>query len=162
MESIITAATVLTMYFNAINSNDVNFMYNGDMEDGVVNKIEVYEKNASKQMEQKMEYCYEYDEQGRLVNKEMLGWDEAKKEWIKSSRLTYKYYKNGYNVEVSYWNADKQQYDLPTEVTLYRSQAPCLTTVKTYKMNEKQDNMYLTSSMVMMEPLDNRLLANNN
>ena len=42
MEPIITAATVLTMYFNAINSNDVNYMYNGDMEDGVVNKIEVY------------------------------------------------------------------------------------------------------------------------
>ena len=159
MESIITAATVLTMYFNAINSNDVNFMYNGDMEDGIVNKIEVYEKNANQQMEQKMEYCYEYDEQGRLTNKEMLGWDEAKKEWTKNSRLTYKYYKNGYNVEVSYWNADKQQYDLPTEVTLYRSQAPNLTTVKTYKMNETQDNMYLTSSMVMMEPLDNRLLA---
>jgi len=159
METIITAATVLTMYFNAINSNDVNFMYNGDMEDGVVNKIEVYERNANKQMEQKMEYCYEYDEQGRLTNKEMLSWDEAKKEWTKSSRLTYKYYKNGYNVEMSYWNADKQQYDLPTEVTLYRSQAPNLTTVKTYKMNEKQDNMYLTSSMVMMEPLDDRLLA---
>ena len=160
MEAIITAATVLTMYFNAINSNDVNFMYNGDMEDGVVNKIEVYECNANKQMEQKMEYCYEYDEEGRLTSKEMLGWDEAKKEWTKSSRLTYKYYKNGYNVEMSYWNADKQQYDLPTEVTLYRSQAPNLTTVKTYKMNEKQDNMYLTSSMVMMEPLDDRLLAN--
>ena len=159
METIITAATVLTMYFNAINSNDVNFMYNGDMEDGVVNKIEVYECNANKQMEQKMEYCYEYDEEGRLTSKEMLGWDEAKKEWTKSSRLTYKYYKNGYNVEMSYWNADKQQYDLPTEVTLYRSQAPNLTTVKTYKMNEKQDNMYLTSSMVMMEPLDDRLLA---
>ncbi|MBO4719819.1 MAG: DUF3836 domain-containing protein [Prevotella sp.] len=160
MESIITAATVLTMYFNAINSNDVNYMYNGDMEDGIVNKIEVYERNDNQQMEQKMEYCYEYDEQGRLTNKEMLTWDEAKKEWAKSSRLTYKYYKNGYNVEVSYWNADKQQYDLPTEVTLYRSQAPSLTTVKTYKMNDKQDNMYLTSSMIMMEPLDSRLLAN--
>ena len=159
MEPIITAATVLTMYFNAINSNDVNYLYNADMEDGVVNKIEVYERNANQQMEQKMEYCYEYDEQGRLTSKEMLTWDEATKEWKKSSRLTYKYYKNGYNVEVSYWNAEKQQYDLPTEVTLYRSQAPNLTTVKTYKMNETQDNMYLTSSMVMMEPLDNRLLA---
>ena len=159
MESIITAATVLTMYFNAINSNDVNFMYNGDMEDGVVNKIEVYERNTNQQMEQKMEYCYEYDEQGRLVNKEMLDWDEATKSWIKSSRLTYKYYKNGYNVEVSYWNTEKQQYDLPTEVTLYRSQAPNLTTVKTYKMNEQHDNMFLTSSMVVMEPLDTRLLA---
>ena len=159
MEPIITAATVLTMYFNAINSNDVNYLYNADMEDGVVNKIEVYERNANQQMEQKMEYCYEYDEQGRLTSKEMLTWDEATKEWKKSSRLTYKYYKNGYNVEVCHWNAEKQCYDLPQEVTLYRSQAPNLTTVKTYKMNETQDNMYLTSSMVMMEPLDNRLLA---
>ena len=160
MESIITAATVLTMYFNAINSNDVNYMYNGDMEDGKVNKIEVFEKNENQQMEQKMEYCYYYDEQGRLTDKEMLSWDEAKKEWTKSSRLTYKYYKNGYNVEVSHWNSQKQQYDLPSEVTLYRSQAPNLTTVKTYKMNDKQDNMYLTSSMIVMEPIENSLLAN--
>jgi hypothetical protein len=159
MEAIITAATVLTMYFNAINSNDVNYMYNGDMEDGKVNKIEVYEKNSDQQMEQKMEYCYKYDEQGRLADKEMLSWDEAKQQWTKSSRLTYKYFKNGYNVEVSYWNSDKQQYDLPAEVTLYRSQAPNLTTVKTYKMNEKQDNMYLSSSMIVMEPLDSQLLA---
>ncbi|MCR5579806.1 MAG: DUF3836 domain-containing protein [Prevotella sp.] len=159
MEAIITAATVLTMYFNAINSNDVNYMYNGDMEDSKVNKIEVYEKNSDQQMEQKMEYCYKYDEQGRLADKEMLSWDEAKQQWTKSSRLTYKYFKNGYNVEVSYWNSDKQQYDLPAEVTLYRSQAPNLTTVKTYKMNEQQDNMYLSSSMIVMEPLDTQLLA---
>ncbi|MBR5325020.1 MAG: DUF3836 domain-containing protein [Prevotella sp.] len=159
MEPIITAATVLTMYFNAINSNDVNYMYNGDMEDGVVSKIEVYEQNANHQMTQKMEYCYEYDAEGRLTNKEMLSWDEAKKQWTKNSRLTYKYYKNGYNVEVSYWDKEKQAYDIPSEVTLYRSQAPSLTSVKTYKMNEKKDNMYLLSSMIVMEPVDNRLLA---
>ena len=159
MEPIITAATVLTMYFNAINSNDVNYMYNGDMEDGVVNKIEVYEKNDQQQMTQKMEYCYEYDAEGRLTNKEMLSWDEANKQWTKNSRLTYKYYKNGYNVEVSYWNKEMQAYDLPSEVTLYRSQAPSLTSVKTYKMNEKKDNMYLLSSMIVMEPIDSCLLA---
>ena len=159
MEAIITAATVLTMYFNAVNSNDANFMYNGDIEDGKVNKIEVYERNDNQQMEQKMEYCYEYDEQGRLTSKEMLSWDEAKKDWVKNSCLTYKYYKNGYNVEVRHWNAEKQQYELPQEVTLYRSATPNLTTVKTYKMNEAKDNMFLTSSMIVMEPLDNRLLA---
>jgi hypothetical protein len=160
MESIITAATVLTMYFNAINSNDVNYMYNADMEDGKVNKIEVYEQKNDQQMTQKMEYCYEYDAEGRLANKEMLTWDEATQSWTKDSRLTYKYYKNGYNVEVSYWNKSKQAYDLPVEVTLYRSMAPSLTTVKTYKMNEAKDNMYMTSRMVVMEPLDTRLLAN--
>ena len=162
MESIITAATVLTMYFNAINSNEANYMYNGDMEDGVVNKIEVYEKNADQQMTQKMEYCYEYDEQGRLSNKEMLSWDQANQMWTKSTRLTYKYFKNGYNVEVSQWNAEKQAYDLPSEVTLYRQVAPSLTSVKTYKMNETQDNMYLSSRMMVMESLDSHLLATNN
>ena len=62
-------------------------------------------------------------------------------------------------MEVRHWNAEKQQYELPQEVTLYRSAAPNLTTVKTYKMNEAKDNMFLTSSMIVMEPLDNRLLA---
>ena len=137
MKAIITAAMVITMCLSTVNSHA-----------------------AGKQIEtQKVEYRYEYDEQGRLANKEMLSWDEAKKDWQKSSRLSYKYYKNGYNVEVSQWNADKQAYDLPSEVTLYRSQAPNLTTVKTYKMNEAHDNMYLTSRTVVMEPLDANLLA---
>ena len=132
MKAIITAVMVLTMCLTTVNS------YAAD------NQNET----------QKVEYRYEYDEQGRLANKEMLSWDEAKKDWQKSSRLSYKYYKNGYNVEVSQWNADKQAYDLPSEVTLYRSQAPNLTTVKTYKMNETHDNMYLTSRTVVMEPLE--------
>ena len=77
----------------------------------------------------------------------------------KSTRLSYKYFKNGYNVEVSQWNAKKQAYDLPSEVTLYRQVAPSLTSVKTYKMNETQDNMYLTSRMMVMDSLDSQLLA---
>jgi len=137
MEAIITAATVLTMCFGSVNSSEASNLSN----------------------EEKVEYRYEYDEQGRLSSKETLSWDEATKEWQKSSRLTYKYYKNGYNVEVSSWNADKQAYDLPSEVTLYRSMAPNLTTVKTYKMNETHDNMYLSSRMVLMEPLETNLLA---
>ena len=137
MKAIITAAMVIAMCLSTVSSYAAN------------NQSEA----------QKVEYRYEYDEQGRLANKEMLSWDEAKKDWQKSSRLSYKYYKNGYNVEVSQWNADKQAYDLPSEVTLYRSQAPNLTTVKTYKMNETHDNMYLTSRTVVMEPLNTYLLA---
>ena len=144
METIITAAMVLGMYFNA------NFEANAQSVDNAI---------VQQNVAQKIEYRYEYDEQGRLSNKETLSWDEAKKEWQKSCRLSYKYYKNGYNVEVSSWNADKQAYDIPSEVTLYRSQAPNLTTVKTYKMNETHDNMYLTSRTVVMEPIGTNLLA---
>ena len=137
MKAIITAAMVIAMCLSTVNSHA-----------------------ADKQNEtQKIEYRYAYDEQGRLAFKEMLSWDEATQQWQKSSRLTYKYYKNGYNVEVSEWNANKQTYDIPSQVTLYRSQAPNLTSVKIYKMNETRDNMYLTSRAVMMEPLNANLLA---
>ena len=54
MESIITIATVLTMYFNAANDVNAPFMYNSDLEDGVIHKIEVYEKKADNQMCAKM------------------------------------------------------------------------------------------------------------
>ena len=137
MKAIITAVMVLTMCLTTVNS------YAADNQSDT----------------QKVEYRYEYDEQGRLAFKEMLSWDEATQQWQKSSRLTYKYFKNGYNVEVSMWNAEKQTYDIPSQVTLYRSQAPNLTTVKTYKMNKTHDNMYLTSRTVVMEPLDTDLLA---
>ncbi|SEA13006.1 YD repeat-containing protein [Xylanibacter ruminicola] len=137
MKAIITAAMVIAMCLSTVSSYAAN------------NQSEA----------QKVEYRYEYDEQGRLAFKEMLSWDEATQQWQKSSRLTYKYFKNGYNVEVSMWNAEKQTYDIPSQVTLYRSQAPNLTTVKTYKMNEAHDNMYLTSRTVVMEPLNTYLLA---
>ena len=137
MKAIITAAMVIAMCLSTVSSYAAN------------NQSEA----------QKVEYRYEYDEQGRLANKEMLSWDEATQQWQKSSRLTYKYFKNGYNVEVSQWNADKQAYDLPSQVTLYRSVGLNMTSVKTYRMNEAQDNMYLADSMIVMEPIDSRLLA---
>lgn len=162
MESIITIATVLTMYFNAANDVNAPFMYNSDLEDGVIHKIEVYEKLAEGQMCAKMEYRYSYDEQGRLTTREVMRWDNSKQDWVSDFRHTYKYYKNGYNMESSKWDATLQAYDLPFEVTLYREVAPSVTSVKTFKMNEAKNDMYLINSLLCMEPLEivaDRLLA---
>lgn len=159
MESIITIATVLTMYFNAANDVNAPYLYNADMENGVINKVEVYEKKADNQMAAKMEYRYAYDEQGRLTSKETLNWDEARKDYVAASRLTYKYYAHGYNVEMSYYDAKSGCYDVPTEVTLYREVAPMVTSVRTYKMNEQKDDMYLSNKMLVMGGGDDYLLA---
>ena len=162
MESIITIATVLTMYFNAANDVNAPFMYNSDLEDGVIHKIEVYEKKADNQMCAKMEYRYSYDEQGRLTTREVMRWDDSKKQWVNDFRHTYKYYKNGYNMETSKWDAKQKGYDLPFEVTLYREVAPNVTSVRTFKMNEAKDNMYLTERLLCMESLEHiseRLIA---
>ena len=96
MESIITIATVLTMYFNAANDVNAPYLYNSDLEDGVIHKIEVYEQKADNQMCAKMEYRYSYDDQGRLTTREVVRWDANKQEWVNDFRHTYKYYKNGY------------------------------------------------------------------
>ena len=146
MESIITIATVLTMYFNAANDVNSQYLYNSDLEDGVIHKIEVYEQKADGQMCAKMEYRYSYDEQGRLTD----------------FRHTYKYYKNGYNMETSKWDTTLNAYDVPAEVTLYREIAPSVTSVRTFRMNEAKNDMYLTNKMLCMEPLElisDRLMA---
>lgn len=130
MESIITAAMVLGMYFNTVNGNEVNNLYDAEAENHV-------------------ECRYDYDAEGRLSSKETMRWDEATKQWVENVRLCYKYYKNGYNVEVSKWNKEKKTYDLPTEVTLYRSAGPNLTSVRTYRMNDQKDMMYLISKKVI-------------
>ena len=159
MESIITIATVLTMYFNAANDVNAPYMYNSDLEDGVIHKIEVYEQKAGDQMAAKMEYRYSYDEQGRLTAREVMRWDAGKNDWVNDFRHVYRYYKNGYNVETSKWDAEAQAYDIPAEVTLYREIAPSVTSVKTFKMNDAKDDMYLSDRMVVMEPISSNLLA---
>ena len=162
MESIITIATVLTMYFNAANDVNSSYLYNSDLEDGVIHKIEVYEQKAGGQLCAKMEYRYSYDEQGRLTAREVMRWDDSKKDWVNDFRHTYKYYKNGYNMETSKWDAERQTYDIPSEVTLFREVAPSVTSVKTYRMNEAKNDMYLTNSLLCMEPIQlisDRLLA---
>ena len=162
MESIITIATVLTMYFNAANDVNSQYLYNSDLEDGVIHKIEVYEQKADNQVCAKMEYRYDYDDQGRLTTREVVRWDDNKQTWVKDFRHTYRYYKNGYNVETSKWDASAQAYDVPSEVTLYREVAPSVTSVKTFKMNEAKNDMYLVNRMLCMESLEmisDRLLA---
>ena len=145
MESIITIATVLTMYFNAANDVNAPYLYNSDF---------VYEQKADNQMCAKMEYRYSYDDQGRLTTREIMRWDSSKQTWVNDVRHTYKYYKNGYNVETSKWDAARQTYDLPSEVTLYREVAPSLTSVKTFKMNAAKNDMYLVNSLLCMEDLE--------
>lgn len=159
MESIITIATVLTMYFNAASDTTAPYLYNSDLEDGVIHKIEVYEQKADNQVCAKMEYRYDYDAEGRLSTKEIMRWDAAANDWAPETCLTYKYYKNGYNVEVSSWNAEAQAYDLPNEVTLYRSVAPAVTSVKTYLLDKEKNDVRLSNRIFVMEPTENLLLA---
>ena len=137
------------MYFNAANDVNAPYLYNSDLEDGMIHKIEVYEQKTEGQLCAKMEYRYSYDEQGRLTTREVMRWDGNKRQWVNDFRHTY----NGYNMETSKWDTTLQAYDLPMEVTLYREVAPSVTSVKTFKMNEAKNDMYLVNCLLCMESL---------
>ena len=65
-------------------------------------------------------------------------------------------------METCKWDAIRQCYDMPEEVTLYREVAPNVTSVKNYRLNAAKNDVTLTNSLLCMEPLDivsSRLLA---
>ena len=68
METIITAATVLSMFMNL--SNDVNapYYYNADVENNQVKTLHVYNDNDGL-LSARLSYRYTYDDEGRLVSK---------------------------------------------------------------------------------------------
>ena len=45
MDAIITAATVMAMYFNSLGSESSRYLYNADIQDGKVASINVYDNS---------------------------------------------------------------------------------------------------------------------
>lgn len=158
MDFLITAATVLTMYYNAIHNEHIPFCYNADIEDGVVNRIEVLEKK-DQSLFVKMDYSYYYDAEGRLDYKDVRRWNDKKKCWDNDCRHIYKYYHNGCNVELCHWNAKENKYEIADEVTLYRVMGTNITSVRTYRMNEDKSNMRLVSKTIVLDPIEYTLFA---
>ena len=74
MDAIITAATVMAMYFNSLGSENSRYLYNADIQDGKVASINVYD-NSEKYLSQKLQYRFLYDSDNRLVSKEALEWN---------------------------------------------------------------------------------------
>ena len=102
METIITAATVLSMFMNL--SNDVNapYYYNADVENGQVKTLYVYNDNEG-QLSARLSYHYTYDEEGRLKSKVAYRHDGLDGQEKPSFRLDYAYNAEGYSVERSAW-----------------------------------------------------------
>ena len=47
MDAIITAATVMAMYFNSLGSENSRYLYNADIQDGKVASINVYDNSEN-------------------------------------------------------------------------------------------------------------------
>lgn len=158
METIITAATVLSMFMNL--SNDVNapYYYNADVENNQVKTLYVYNDNDGL-LSARLSYRYTYDDEGRLVSKVAYrhgGRGNAEKP---SFRLDYAYDEQGYSVERSEWNADKKCFDTAHSRLEYVSAMENLMAVTNYERSEELETMQKKESFLVWGNHDDFLLA---
>lgn len=158
METIITAATIMTMYLNATSNADSPYYYNADIEDGKVKTMYVLDSNGE-HLSNKLEYRFSYDSMGRLASKEVMRFNAVTGRHETEYRLDYTYKTDGYTMERREWNRRKQAYDRADIRTEYRKEFCNVVSVATYKWNEKQNDMLLVDNMLVLTPYDDYLLA---
>lgn len=158
METIITAATVLSMFMNL--SNDVNspYYYNADVENGQVKALYVYNDNGG-QLGARLSYHYTYDEEGRLKSKVAYRHDGRGNAEEPSFRLDYAYDEQGYSVERSEWNAEKRCFDKARSKTEYVGTMENMMAVTNYEWSEEQEAMQKKESFLVWGNHDDFLLA---
>ncbi len=158
METIITTATVLSMFLNL--SNDVNapYYYNADIDNNQVTTLYVYNDNYG-QLSERLEYHYTYDKQGRLTSKTAYRHDNMTGKNEPTFRLDYTYQDNGYTVEHSEWNQQNHCFDTANSMTEYVKRMENLMAVTNYEWNEQQAEMLETDKFLVMDYHNDFLLA---
>lgn len=157
MNTIITAATLLNMYFNVQVTGTPQNYYNLTIENGKVNSVEIYHNGTM--LERKLKYNFAYDAQNRLVSKQAMKWNELTGEYEPYYLQSYYYGDNGYTVDYCQWNHRTQSYNLAAERMEYTDLGNGITAVAHYKQNVIKNDWALVSRFVEMNAADNNLLA---
>lgn len=158
MEAIITAATILASYLNMAAQNSNGFAYNAHTSCGRVTSVEVLQSD-NEYLSQSLQYRFLYDSADRLVSKEALKWNSAKRTWEPSRLYTYTYGANGYTVQMSNWDAADGAYAPACEQSVYRMLTGNVTAVDTFRKNADSGKFELADNMLVMHPQDSQLLA---
>lgn len=107
---IITVATILLASISLFN-NGSEYVYNTEGHEDVISSTVVYKKSENgKFLSHHLKYNYTYDEQQRLVKKEVLKWNSCSATWENSHCLNYEYGASGYSIEYALWNKSASEY----------------------------------------------------
>ena len=116
-----TLALVAILFVNAIAASaskpDGNLIYNTEEKDGVVLGQTIYRMDGNT-LTNHIKQNYQYDDQQRVTQSEMLKWDSSKQNWENNLILTYTY--SGKTVTTNYfkWDKKKKEYVLVPEMTV--------------------------------------------
>lgn len=158
MQTIITAAAIFSMYLNAAENNNSEYYYNADMENGKVTTMYVYTDNGQN-LPGKVAYHYEYDEQDRLVKKEIMRWDRLSRQWINERCLELSYTEEGYEVSMRNWSSNDQAYEPVMEKAVYHYAFDQVMAVNYFRRSSEKKDFKSAGGMFVMNPTDGILLA---
>ena len=158
MQTIITAAAIFSMYLNAAENNNSEYYYNADMENGKVTTMYVFTEEGQT-LSGKVAYHYEYDEQDRLVKKEVMRWNSVSGKWENDYSLDLIYNEDGYELSRSVWDKRTQAYLPTTEKAVYQYVTDQVVAVNYLRRNDSQEQFEWVDSMLVMNPTDGLLLA---
>ena len=158
METIITAATILSMYLSSATNENAMYCYNANIDNGRVNTMYVYNRDGN-YLTAKLAYNYEYDDQDRLVKKEVLRWNERRNEWVKDHCLELTYDIEGYEVSKRNWNRKDQAYELAKEKAVYHYEFSQVMSVNYLRRHATEKDFESVDKMLVMNPAEDILLA---
>ena len=129
MQTIITAATILSMYLSAAENSNSSYYYNADMENG------------------------------RLVKKEVMRWNSVSREWENDYSLNLIYTEDGYELSRSVWDKRTQAYLPTMEKAIYQYVTDQVVAVNYLRRHDTQEQFEWVDSMLVMNPTEGLLLA---
>lgn len=158
MGTIITAATIMAMYINSSSNLNSQYCYNAEMENGRIKTMYVYDK-VGESLSGKLEYRYEYDNQGRVTVKETYRRNARTCRMTPESRLTFTYTADGYTLERSLWNGMTKTFDRADSRTDYRKETSGIMSVTAYSLDKDGSTNSVTDNFLIIMTKDEGLMA---
>ena len=122
----ITNESVMKTYLDAVQTENADYAYNADIENGILNTQYIYRKsqshrgkNACTMLTPHVKHCYSYDAEGRLANRTTYFWNATTGDWQTTYRLDYSYQPGLSIVECSKWNAAANRFASPSDRLVY-------------------------------------------
>lgn len=122
----ITNESVMKTYLDAVQTENADYAYNADIENGILTTQYIYRKSqnhrgkkACTMLTPHVKHCYSYDAEGRLANRTTYFWNATTGDWQTTYRLDYSYQPGLSIVECSKWNAAANRFSSPSDRMVY-------------------------------------------
>lgn len=157
MDIIITVFTVLSMYLNLSQNSTNEHYYNAEIEDGVLNTLYVYD-NKSDYLVPTYAYHFDYDVQGRVVEKATYKWDVETRTYEPYYKLQFTYSSNNYEIAHCVWSKNTKEWKAAQEKMVYTLDDDHLRSVTHIQFQESEE-LPTVKELFIQNPYDDYLLA---